>query len=297
MSYLLQDLSITEISLVDKPSNRNAVVALAKRDDASKPVGGTGDFALPVYQPNQDPEYPVFSDKRRKRMKVRDVCEMVKKNDLSESSAVVVWDALLTKSDKEGGTRQEREARVGKMLENDYRSGGALINYLQQGDARMSRDSYDAARKSESNRDSLGSPALDAAVVKIMKAEPNLNRHEAVRKLLTSPQGDVLYSEYERRRARVLKLDPNQDYPNDSADANDADDDGDKNNRGRSKSGRAKRKSSGDGIRSAIDGDDENDGADGNDGEDEDDLEIRKAFASARRWNWLPPSSSIMPMG
>jgi hypothetical protein len=291
MANLLQELSVDEISLVDKPSNRNAWIALRKRD-SEKPLG-VDEMSLPLYQRNQD---PVWTKRKRSKMRLKysDVRNMVAKNDLPDSSAVVVWDALITKSDKGGGTRQEREARVGRMLESDYRNGGQLIEYLQKGDARMSRDSYEAFSKRESNRDSLGSVEMDRAVDKIMRSEPNLNKHEAIRKLLGSEEGARLYGEYDcQQRALVRKLDPNQGYPgngNDVDDGDDEDDDENGNGKTKRKSGKAKAsrmkcKSSGDGEDDdGEDCDNDEDGCDDNDDMEKlrrKGLRVAKAMGSA----------------
>jgi hypothetical protein len=78
----LTDLKVREISLVDSPASRGAVIALAKRDtgqetiyqrtlqpggryslyrpvrkQSRKPAGGPGELALPQYPANQDPQF------------------------------------------------------------------------------------------------------------------------------------------------------------------------------------------------------------------------------------------------
>jgi len=150
---------------------------------------------------------------------------------------------LLTGHERGGGLGrlddQEREARVGKMLESDYQNGGQLIDYLQRGDVRMSRDAYDA-----------------------------------VRKYLSSSEADADYAAYEEQQARVVKAPSgNDDDGNGGADA-DADDD--KEKRSRSKSGKTKYKSGDDGMRSAFDGDDGDDEDDEDDDEDGDDDDMEK---------------------
>jgi hypothetical protein len=127
----LVKLQIDEVSLVDRPANQGALVALAKRD-GSKPVGGTGDLALPQYRPNTDPKVPVYRKRKKDQMRLKDMRNMVSKGDLPDVSVPVVWDGFFTKSDKQGGSRFEREARVGKMLEADYQNGGQLIEYLKK---------------------------------------------------------------------------------------------------------------------------------------------------------------------
>jgi hypothetical protein len=146
----------------------------------------------------------------------------------------------------------------------------------------MSRDSLEAVRKAESTRDSLGTVEMDRAVAKIMKAEPNLNKHEAIRKLMTSEEGARLYGEYDYQQRDLLrKLDPSRDYPgNGSGSAGDADDgddedddDGKEKRKCKAKAGKAKCKSEDDDMEDAIDGDDDEDD------EDDDKEKRRKSIA------------------
>jgi len=275
--HWLGSLRIDEISLVDQPSNPGALVALKKRD-GDKPVGGpsASELALPQYRENTDPKFSVWSKQKRSKMKYRDVRSLVNKNEAPPDSYLAVWSAVFEKADEGGGSRMEREARAGKLLEQDFREGGHMVEYLSKFDKRMSRDGFEAEALAKRDRDSLGSPGLDQAVVKIMKANPGLNKHEAVRKLLTSEEGERLYGEYEERR-RIAKLDQSRDYP-----GNDADDDDDDAKEKRKRRARMKCKSSDDTMDDAADRDGDDDGEDEGDDDDTEKLR-RKGLKIAKR--------------
>jgi hypothetical protein len=288
----LTKLRIEEVSLVDRGANRNALVALRKHD---KPLG-VDEMSLPQYRANTDPQYPVWSKRKKDKMKYRDVRAMVNKGEAPQDSYLAVWKSVIDKADEGGGSRIEREARAGKLLEQDFKEGGHMAEYLARHDREMSRDSMEAVAKRESNRDSLGSAALDQALVKIMKTAPNLNRHEAIRKLTTSEEGSALYDQHETQQA-VAKaaagndkfrdalagkptVDDTSDDDNDgNGDEGNGDDGNGKDKRRKAKASRAKCKSSDHSMASAIDGDDDSDGSD--DEQDDDDMEKlrRKSIA------------------
>jgi hypothetical protein len=74
----LRTLKVQEASLVDKPANPGAWIALAKAD---KPLG-VDELALPIYEPNRDPKW---KKQKRSKMKYSDVKDMVAKGEALRS--------------------------------------------------------------------------------------------------------------------------------------------------------------------------------------------------------------------
>jgi hypothetical protein len=174
---------------------------------------------------------------------------------------------------------------VGKLLDQDYREGGHLAEHLMKYDAQMSRDSFEALAKRDLGRDSLGSAALDAAVAKVMKAEPALNRHEAVRKVMNSPEADELYAQYEEQQTRIAKALNGKPSGDDDADDGDADDDDAAPDKEKRKArGRMKCKGEADSVGSAAGHDSDSDDEEEDDDDDTDDKEKlrRKAVTLAK---------------
>jgi hypothetical protein len=123
----------------------------------------------------------------------------------------VVWEEFFSKSDKQGGSRFEREARVGKMLEADYRNGGVIVDYLQRGDAQMSRNTRDAdvakANRTEYDNAAEAIIAKRAATIlrkqgkPVVEGTPEYSR--AVRMVLEADE--PLYRDYEDQQAVIAK--------------------------------------------------------------------------------------------
>jgi hypothetical protein len=173
----LTDLKVSEISLVDSPASRGAVIALAKRDTGQETIyqrtlqpggrhslyrpvrkqskpGGVDELALPVYPVHQDPEFPtlirprkeptampitsnVITDKKKRKKKFSSMMESISKGD-----AAAFTEAMA--SADSGLTHAQQVALVRKRAEQLARPPGGTLDQrtLEKVEADLWKDLY-----------------------------------------------------------------------------------------------------------------------------------------------------------
>jgi hypothetical protein len=216
--HSLTDLRIDEISLVDKGACRQCRVAFTKRDAPikTKQGGGPGgipsvDAGLPVYRDNTNPQYQPLTRPRKEKKpmpkKVREWTTAIQKGAVPRGHHIEVWDSLVRKAEsqalagKHGG---RADVALARLLENDFRSGGALIQYLSNGDKAMSRATAIAKREAASQPPIHATRAeqlMDQRAQAIMKRDPEVSYPKAIQMALE--QDPALYDRYTRELNQI----------------------------------------------------------------------------------------------
>jgi hypothetical protein len=210
---------IGEISLVDKAHAQDpyAVVAFTKREKQDK-AGGSPDMSLPLYPRSQDSEFETLirPRKEKQKMKPQRWSAKIAKGAVPAGHHLEIWDSLVKKSEAQaraGKYKGRADVCQAKLLEQDFREGGVLIGYLQQGDKAMSEATRVAKQAAQDPWNGLprtrAEEIMDSRAEVILKHDPRVSYPAAIQKVLE--QDPSLYTAYcnEMRQtepARIEKI-------------------------------------------------------------------------------------------
>jgi hypothetical protein len=133
--------------------------------------------------------------------------EAIRKNEIGPGRSSAIWDDLVRKAQKRArdtggaGQRFREELETAKMLQEDYASGGAIIDYLMREDRRRASGTAIAKRALERTVPGNATPAEDIAderAAVIMKRD-HVSYARAITQVYTSDPD--LYSAYEIQKA------------------------------------------------------------------------------------------------